>query len=280
MADTPPVILADTQNLRLRQSMLLGSALEGGWKSPYPVGDHGTSFGPFQLHQGGKLDSLGGTPQQAENPKWAVKAMLPTYAHAANQISDHLWTTNPEAAAEQTARIAEQPAQSYFSSQGRQTVNMKWNGVQQVLAGKKSTGGMPTDAQLTSIGDSIPSSPLGFVNFILGLLKGGGGGLNFGGFGDMLERGGLIIFGALLVLVGILVLAAPGAMAVGGAVADTRRLGRQTGIMSTDAQKNFEARSAQKNADQDRRTAIANRAMEIGERKVSVQEQREQRLAR
>lgn len=285
MADTPPVILADTKNYRLRSAMLLGSALEGGWTSPYPVGDHGTSFGPFQLHQGGKLDSLGGTPQQAEDPRWAVKAMMPDYSHAVNQISDQLWTNNPEAAAEQAARIAEQPAQSYFASQGRQTVNAKWHASQQILAGKHSTGGMPVDVGLTSAGD-LPI-PVGgpIVGSIFSWLFGGGGPLGSiaGGFKgnvvDWLERGGLILFGALLVIVGILVLAAPGAARVAETAAETRSLGRRTGVMSTDAAKNFEARSAEREADRERRTAIADRSLAIGERKVSVMEQREQRLA-
>lgn len=278
MADTPPVILADTTNTRLRESMLLGSSLEGGWTSPYPVGDHGTSFGPFQLHRGGALDSLGGTPQQASDPKWAVKAMMPRYQNAANQISEQQWRNNPEVAAEQTARIAEAPAQDYFSSQGRQAVDMKWNGVQGVLHGKKGIPGMPTDANLTSAGDGGGNTG-GLAQLLLGTLSGSlpGGG---GGFTDIIERGGLIVFGAMLILVGILVLAAPGVSAAAGGVADARRLGRQTGVIDSDATKNFQARSGERQADQARRTAIADRSLAIGEEKVRIQGQREQRLAR
>jgi len=275
MTDTPPVVMAQTNNLRLRQSMLLGSALEGGWTSPYPVGDHGTSFGPFQLHRGGALDSLGGTPEQANDPKWAVKAMMPRYAQAANQISEQQWRNNPEVAAEQTARIAEGPSQDYFASQGRRNVDLKWNNVQNVLHGKKSQPGMPTDANLTSAGDNFPSSPQGLASLLIGTLTGklpGGG----GGFTDFLERGALIVFGALLILVGILVLAAPGVQAVG----EARTMGRRAGMLSSDSSRNFEARSAERQADQQRRTNIADRSMAIGERKVAVQETREQRLAR
>lgn len=211
MADTPPVILADTSNQRLRQSMLLGSALEGGWTSPYPVGDHGTSFGPFQLHRGGALDSLGGTPQQAQDPKWAVKAMMPRYAQAANQISEQQWKNNPEVAAEQTARIAEGPAQDYFASQGRQTVDMKWNGVQQVLAGRKSLGGMPVEANLTSAGDgSTFTGAYSLWRVILGALTGnstaaGNGAAAFIGsdIAAWVFRGALILFGAIIILIAL-----------------------------------------------------------------------------
>lgn len=274
MTDTPPVILADTQNQRLRQSMLLGSALEGGWTSPYPVGDHGTSFGPFQLHKGGALDSLGATPEMASDPKWAVKAMMPRYAQAANQISEQQWKNNPEVAAEQTARIAEGPSQDYFASQGRQSVDLKWHNVQAVLHGKKGMPGMPTDAKLTSAGDSL-SSPQGLAQLLLGTLTGSlpGGG---GGFTDIIERGALIVFGAMLILVGILVLASPAVSAVG----DARRMGRQAGIIDSDASQNFKARSAERSADQDRRTRIADRSLAIGEEKVRIQGQREARLAR
>ncbi len=90
--NAPRAIFSETKNLRTREAMLLGSGLEGGWASPYPVGDQGTSFGPYQMH-----DGRGGLSQkQAENARTATKSMMPSYESAVNQISDQLWNTDPD----------------------------------------------------------------------------------------------------------------------------------------------------------------------------------------
>ena len=276
MEQVPSAVLAQTQNLRARQSMLLGSALEGGWNSPFPVGDQGTSFGPFQMHQGGLLDSSGLTPQQAENPSQAVAAMLPYYDNAINQISDKEWNTNPQHAAEQAARIAESPAQDYYAA-GR-PVAQDWQSVVKVLSGQKSQSGMPPqEANLTSATSGNTSLPgIGsFLSGILNALTGGSLGTGFysGGLGGSLnfksdlERIGLVIFGSLLVLVGILVLVAPAASKAAG---ETRGIQRTVGGFRP---------SRQDPQDVERRQAIANRSLSLGEQKIALMQQREARLA-
>lgn len=270
--DVPTAVFSQTKNLRTRESMLLGAGLEGGWTSPFPVGDHGTSFGPYQLHQGGALTALGLSPAQAENAKTATKAMMPAYQNAVNQISDHLWSSDPESAAEQAAVIAERPAQDYFSTQGRAKVGSVWKNTQNVLAGKTSTGGMPPNAHTTSAGDGTSTaSILGNIwSFIDGLLTGNPT-QALSPFAPILERIGLIVFGAMLIIVGIIVLALPSTKKAAGEAASLygtgRRLGAVGGHRGADP-----AEAARKNA-------IADRSMALGEKKLALKQQRENRLA-
>jgi hypothetical protein len=210
--------------------------------------------------------------------------MLPVYQNAVNQISDQLWQTDPESAAEQAAVIAENPAQDYYASRGTGTVNAAWSNTTAALHGKKSTGGMPpVDANLTSAGEG----PLGIATSIGGFLQSLASGNITGALGSLfsgtagslgdfakqdLERAGLIIFGGLLVLVGVVVLALPAARTAATTAASIERgtgaIGKIGGTGGADPQ------------DAARRQAIADRANSIGERKVALQEQREARLAR
>jgi hypothetical protein len=45
------------------------------------VGDHGTSFGLFQLHEGGMLTAAGLTPQQAMDPRTNATVSINSLAH-------------------------------------------------------------------------------------------------------------------------------------------------------------------------------------------------------
>jgi len=277
----PKAVLSQTKNQRLRESMLLGSALEGGWSSPFPVGDQGTSFGPYQMHEGGALTEFGLSPSQAENAKIATKYMLPVYAQAVNQISDKEWQNNPQQAAEQSAVIAESPAQDYYTTFGSGTVNAKWSDVNRVLQGRKSTGGMPSQqATLTSTSGNSGgvtgniASGLNIFHALWDFLSGNpvaaaGDALAVGGIKDIFERIGLVLFGAMLILVGIVIFALPAAKSVGKTAIQARTAGRA-----------FGAGSAAREADIARRQSIADRSIAIGEKKVAIQQQRENRLSR
>jgi hypothetical protein len=282
MEDTPTAILRTTKNQRTRQSMLMGSALEGGWKPPYPVGDSGTSFGPFQMHEGGMLTSLNLTPKQAETPSIAAPAILPAYQKAVNQISDRLWQTDPKSAAVQAAQIAERPAAGYAQTRGNATINMDWKATQGVLAGKKSTGGMPpTDVRLLAAGDNVGGginwlkglADLFFPSAALATTPNVGTDLKKG-----FERLGLILFGAALILVGVIVLAYPAAKT---GVREATGIGRTFGLGggSPEADVKSEARYADKQADRTRRQNIANRSLDLGERNYELKRQKEARLA-
>lgn len=291
-AKAPPVpaaILGQTTNLRTREAMMMGSHLEGGWYPPFPVGDNGTSFGPYQMHEGGALTSSGLTPTQADNPVKATKAMFGSYTNAVNQISEQLWTSNPEKAAEESAFLAESPAVDYYSSQGAGAVDSAWTDTQDVLHGRKSQGGMPANATTTGANSAPP-----LWQAILEGLGGDPTGLeqyavqksinNAGAFGgvwdfftnptDALERLGLIIFGGIIVIVGLVVLASGTRGGKAVAAGATRGVSSQvSGIIG-----GGKAQNAQRREDQQRRLGIAEKANELGERKLSLKEQREHRL--
>lgn len=283
----PAAVLKQTNNLRLRQSMLLGSSLEGGWNAPYPVGDQGTSFGPYQMHEGGALTQFGLTPSQAENASTATKYMLPVYASAVNQISDKEWKDNPEQAAEQSAVIAENPAQDYYSSQGTNTVNQNWTATQQVLKGKKSRGGMPAQsAEFTSAGgiSNLWNDFLGLFGLATGNPGAAISGLTGGGFGNIksdLERIGLVVLGGILIVIGLIVFVIPAARkATSEAVSTAGTLNR--GVSAVGALSGATARNAaaSREADVARRQGIANRSLQLGEQKIALQRQKEERLTR
>lgn len=292
MAKAPPVpaaIMQTTTNLRTRESMMVGSHLEGGWYPPFPVGDQGTSFGPYQMHEGGALTSSGLSPAQAEDPVRATKAMIGAYEGAVNQISEQLWSSNPEKAAEEAAFLAEQPAQDYYASQGSGAVNSAWTDTQDVLHGRKSKAGMPTDARTTSSNSAPPlwqailqgiaGDPSGIEQYAVQKASGGGG---LGGLWDFftnptdaLERLGLIVFGAIIVIVGLVVLAT--GTRAGGAIAGGVTRGassRVSGMVSGSREDR-----AQRREDQQRRLGIAEKANELGERKLALKESRESRLS-
>lgn len=278
--------------------MMVGSHLEGGWYSPFPVGDQGTSFGPYQMHEGGALTSSGLTPAQAEDPVKATKAMLSAYESAVNQITEQLWASNPEKAAEESARLAEQPAQDYYTSQGSGAVNSAWNDAQAVLHGRKSKDGMPIDATTTSSNtnagptswlQAILEGPQGISQYLAGLAankalgsQGQQAGAsilsNLSNFlenpTDALERLGLIVFGAVVVIVGLVVLASGSRAGKAVAAGATRGTSSQVSSLISGSGKERAARQA----DQQRRLGIAEKANQLGERKLALKESREQRL--
>jgi len=123
-------ILGESQNLEVREAMLLGSHLEGGWSPPFGVGDSGTSFGPYQIH----LPAHPGvTRDQAENVQWATDYMYGPYVSGVIRVNPTEWATNPEGAAEKAAYFAEAPAHIYHETRGQATVDAAWRDVQNVL---------------------------------------------------------------------------------------------------------------------------------------------------
>lgn len=267
MANVPQAVLAATTNLRIREAMLLGSSLEGGWTAPFPPGDQGTSFGPYQMHIGGALTASGLSPAQANDAVLATKAMLPAYTRGVLSVPDSLWQSNPQHAAEQAAMVAERPAQDYYTTQGQGNINQKWNQVQSVLSGQNNTTGQPNNAGTASNTGGGSSGGGTSIGSILGnvLLSGSGlGGLAsvFGLGGGAVkswgERIGLVIFGGLMVLAGILIFAMP-------AVKGAAKIAGQ----ATVAGKAFGVGSAAAAADKQRRQAIADRSMQLGEEKLA-----------
>jgi len=157
-------ILTQAPTPQVAESMLLGSSFEGGWGPTFAVGDGGTSFGPFQMHQGGALTASGLSPAQAQDPAQAVAAMLGSYEAGVASVPASLWQTNPELAAEQAAVAAERPANSYLGAYGQATLDNHWAQVQQALTG----GGTGANAQLTSSLNLNPADGFGIPGAIAG----------------------------------------------------------------------------------------------------------------
>lgn len=140
MLPTPEAILSATSDTDVREAMLVGSHLEGGWGPSYGVGDQGTSYGPFQIH----LPAHPGvTAAEASNPAWAAGYMLGSYETAVGSVPASTWQTNPELASEQAAVAAERPAVPYYQSQGAGAVDAAWQATQGVLTGQPVSSSNP-----------------------------------------------------------------------------------------------------------------------------------------
>lgn len=190
----PQAIMSVTPDPHIREAMLVGSYLETTW-DPSSVGDHGTSFGPFQMHIGGELTAQGGTPSQAQDPTWAAQHMLSAYTRGVARVPASLWSSNPEQAAEQAAVYAEVPAQDYYTTQGQTRVDEAWSATQKALGG--SFGSVPGGGLLSGL--SVPGTSSGDIVSAL---------LNLFGIPDIKEfseRAGLILFGGILIFVGLFV---------------------------------------------------------------------------
>lgn len=118
MANVVDYIQRATGDINVQRAMLMGSALEGGWTSPYPVGDHGTSLGPFQIHLPAHPEV---TAAQANDPDFAVSYMLPAYESAVSRVGQ----INDAQSAALAAFYAERPAVMYPSKR----YDAAWNGV-------------------------------------------------------------------------------------------------------------------------------------------------------
>jgi hypothetical protein len=95
--------------------MRLAALLEGGsFAGPWPAGDNGQSFGPYQIH-------LPAHPQvtaaQAQDADFAVRYMLPRFEDSVKGVPAEMWRENPAYAAATATYHAERPA--YFYPQNR-----------------------------------------------------------------------------------------------------------------------------------------------------------------
>ena len=105
--DATPYIVASARAHGVDPNVALAVAYgEGGVKSPGPIGDNGTSFGPYQMHQGGALPStLSG--QRAQSWAWSPQGI--DYAMA--RIAKVTQGLEGPAAISAAVRNFERPAQ-------------------------------------------------------------------------------------------------------------------------------------------------------------------------
>lgn len=146
-------IMRTTSDPHVRAAMLMGSSLESNW-NPNAVGDHGTSFGPFQIH----ITVHPVSASQAKDPDFAAKYMLPAYVAGVNKVAPSLWQSDPAKAAATAAYYAERPAKMYSGYAA------KWANVQAALSGNSiagpTTGGSATPPGSAPVDSSGILGPL------------------------------------------------------------------------------------------------------------------------
>jgi hypothetical protein len=139
-----------TQDARVRAGMLIGAWLESG-DNPGAVGDSGHAFGPWQIND---LAHPGVSQSEASDPLWSANYMIGSYNAAAAQVPASLWSSNPERAAEQTAYLAERPAQDYYVARGSATVDSAWKNALAQLNGQD----VSNDPNYSPLGGNPPTS--------------------------------------------------------------------------------------------------------------------------
>lgn len=151
-----------TSDARVRLAMKLGALLEGGslGGGPFPVGDTGTSYGPFQIH----LPAHPGvSAAEASTPTFAVQYMLDSYLRAVASVSPQLWESDPKHAAALAAYRAERPRSMYPGSR----IDAAWKALQSggLLSGVANVAGNvvdfardPVGAVRQAIGDAFQSA--------------------------------------------------------------------------------------------------------------------------
>ncbi len=102
-ADVQRTIVDIARQLHVDPTLALADATVESGLNPNAVGDHGTSFGLFQLHSGGELEALKGNldaqKKQAFDPATNAKVALAEFARVAKAHPD--WTPGHQAAAAQ-----------------------------------------------------------------------------------------------------------------------------------------------------------------------------------
>jgi len=143
------IINSTAPDSHTRLAMIMGSGLESSW-SP-ATGDHGTSFGPFQIH----LPAHPGvSASEAKDPTFAVRYMLPSYEAGVAKVADSLWQSDPKSAAALAAFYAERPANMYAARR----VASVWSRMQSNQYGT----GVPTAGSANAGGtDPTPTDPTG-----------------------------------------------------------------------------------------------------------------------
>lgn len=83
MSSVADIITEVARSLGVPADLAIATAQVESGLDPNAVGDSGTSFGLFQLHQGGELGSL--TPQQAFDPRTNAQVALSEFAQVQQQ---------------------------------------------------------------------------------------------------------------------------------------------------------------------------------------------------
>ncbi|HEY3923792.1 MAG TPA: transglycosylase SLT domain-containing protein [Acidothermaceae bacterium] len=134
------IIDTTAQALGVPPALAEADAIQESGMNPYAVGDSGTSFGEFQLHEGGELGNLPGTLAQQK-----LEAFDPaTNAAVALREMAAVYKQNPNADPGAIAAAAERPAnQTAYAA-----------AVDKILAGGNQTPGGSSSSSSTSTSSS------------------------------------------------------------------------------------------------------------------------------
>jgi hypothetical protein len=115
--DLEAIINKLVQDERTRMAMKAAAAMESGWqpgKGWAQKNPNAPAYGPFQIYLPAHR---GVTPEQANDPEFAVRYMLPTFQEAVRRVPDAMWQQNPVMAAVTAAYYAEKPERFYTPQQ-------------------------------------------------------------------------------------------------------------------------------------------------------------------
>lgn len=141
VVDTIKSIASDT---RVALAMLMGAQLESGM-NPNAVGDSGKSHGIFQIYL---VAHPNVTADQARDPAWATRFMLPAYQAGVARVDPALWNSNPKQAAALAAFYAERPKVMYPQAR----IDSAWAAVSGGTAGGTGTDAL-TNNSFDPVGD-------------------------------------------------------------------------------------------------------------------------------
>lgn len=111
----PDAVLGTTGDPRGQLALLMGSWMEGGWNPPYPVGDNGKAFGPYQIWT--SLWPISEADAQSAWPATAFAWSQLAYRNTIEQVTPQsLWQTDPWQAGALAAYYAERPYAMYPQS--------------------------------------------------------------------------------------------------------------------------------------------------------------------
>lgn len=138
------VITSVATSVGLDPRLAVAVAIQESGLNPTAVGDGGTSFGLYQLHQGGELGTL--TPQQAFDPATNALRALSTMASVANAHPG--WTPG------QIAAAAQRPADRTSYAQSVDQIYARLPSDLSTLPGGSLSGTQSQPAQTTSASSS------------------------------------------------------------------------------------------------------------------------------
>ena len=196
MTAPDPTVVADivgvANSYGLDPRLAVADAQHESGLSPTAVGDNGTSFGLFQLHEGGELGNL--TPAQACDPV--------TNATVALGVMSQVAKAHPGADPGTIAALAERPANPTAYAQAVDQLYSDTSFLPSITPSTTAAGVTP--ASLTSIGGSQILN--GLTGGVSGVTSGLLGGLTSGVQSDIVKGGAYIVFlaaGAGLIVLGV-----------------------------------------------------------------------------